>query len=178
MFLGVALVLCDAFFFSAEREDIPMCAEEMELARAAASLTVEDFRYLQEHGMIRAPAVPSNVNTQVINTQEEPGEQEDMKTKKERKRRTVKHKWPEVGQILQADYEGVQHEAEVVAAPRYKSGKALRILNGPAAGEIFHSMTGAMLKATEAQRRESNLGRKGVANGWDFWKVKGKEQAP
>ena len=81
----------------------------------------------------------------------------------------MKHEWPEVGTILEVDYEGVHYDAEVIAAPRCKSGRALKILTGPAAGTVHHSMTGSMLAATEVQRDENDLGRKGVANGWDFW---------
>jgi len=74
--------------------------------------------------------------------------------------------------ILEADYEGVHYEAEVVAAPCLKSGKAVRILIGPATGQNCRSLSSAMLKATEYQRQEQVLGKKGVANGWEFWKVK------
>ena len=55
--------------------------------------------------------------------------------------------------------------------PRLKSGKAIKILTGPAAGTTCRSMTGAMLKATDEQRNEMKVGRGGVPNGWDFWKV-------
>ncbi|MCK4375332.1 MAG: hypothetical protein KAX19_08385 [Candidatus Brocadiae bacterium] len=143
--------------------------EETTLAKAAASLTVEDFRYLEEHGMIEAPAAPSNVNTQVTNTQEQAEAKKKMRNT--RKRRHVKHEWPDIGTILEADYHGIHYEAEVIAAPQYKSGKAVRILTGPGAGRICRSLSGAMLKATEAQRKEQGLGKKGVANGWDFWEV-------
>ena len=71
--------------------------------------------------------------------------------------------------LIEADYEGEHYLARVVDAPQFKSGKAVRILSGPASGEICRSPTGAMLKATEAQREEQGLGRKGVANGWGFW---------
>ncbi len=82
------------------------------------------------------------------------------------------HQWPEVGTILEADYEGLHYEAEVISAPRYKSGKAVRILTGPATDAVERSMSGAMLKATEKQRKASDLGKKGASNGWKFWKVK------
>ena len=143
-----------------------MNGEERALAEAAASLTVDDFEYLQEHGMVDVPAHTSDPDTRVSVAQEE---EEPPEPKPERKRRTIQREWPAVGTILEADYEGTHYEAEVIAAPRYKSGRAVKILTGPAAGTVFHSMTGAMLVATEVQREESNLGRKGVANGWDFW---------
>lgn len=144
--------------------------EERALAQAAASLTVDDFRYLQEHGVIAAPEHTSNPDTQVTVTQEE--RPPEARPRHKRKRRTITREWPEIGTILEADYEGVRYEAEVIAAPRYRSGKALKILSGPAAGTISHSMTGAMLRATEVQRQENGLGRKDVANGWAFWKAR------
>jgi hypothetical protein len=145
-----------------------MNGEERALAQAAASLTVDDFRYLQEHRIIDVPAHTSNPNTQVTVTQEE----SPSEPRPKRKRRTIERDWPEVGTMLEADYEGVHYEAEVIAAPRYRSGRALKILSGPAAGTISHSMTGAMLKATEVQRQQNGLGRKDVANGWSFWKAR------
>ena len=140
--------------------------EDGELAIAAASLTVDDFAYLQRQGTIAesSPAADRSTDTHVTITRPE--------AKKRRSRRTVKHQWPEIGQILQTDYQGAHYQAEVVAARRYKSGRALKILTGPAEGAVCHSMTGAMLKATEAQRQENNLNRKGLANGWSFWHVK------
>jgi len=143
--------------------------DERALAEAAAGLTVDDYRYLQEHGMIDVPAHTCNLDTQVTATREE---KEPPEPRPKRKRRTIKREWPAVGTILEADHEGVHYEAEVIAAPRYKSGRALNILTGPAAGTVHHSMTGAMLVATEAQREENELGRKGVANGWGFWNAR------
>ena len=149
-----------------------MHSEERKLAEAAAALTVEDFRWLQEHGMITetTPDSEKPVHSHVTTSQQEAASQDITPGKKTRKRRYIKRQWPETGTILQAGCEGTHYEVEVIAAPRYKAGKALKILTGPAAGEICHSMSGAMLKATEAQRQEHGLGRKGLANGWTFWK--------
>jgi len=144
--------------------------EERALAQAAASLTVDDFRYLQEHGMIAVPAQVSDPDTQVTVAREE---EEPPEPRPKRKRRTIKREWPEVGTVLQADYEGVHYEAEVIAAPRLKSGKAVRILTGASAGKVCRSLSGAMVEATQKQRKEGGLGKKGVANGWTFWKPKG-----
>lgn len=144
-----------------------MDREEKKLAEAAASLTLQDFRYLQEHGM-----VPDHVDQAALGEDRKSAScAATRKAKKGRKRRHVKHEWPEVGTILEADYHSVHYEAEVIAAPRYRSGKAVRILTGPGAGRTCRSLSGAMLKATEAQRKEQGLGKKGVANGWDFWEV-------
>lgn len=149
-----------------------MNQKERELAEALASMTVDDFRYLQEHGMVDVPAASSSPDTQVTATQQVADTQPKGKRTK-RKRRAVKHDWPPVGTIIEADYEGQHYGVAVVAAPKYGSGKALKILTGPAAGVICRSPTGAMLKATEVQRNQQGLGRKGVANGWAFWQREG-----
>ena len=60
----------------------------------------------------------------------------------------------------------------MIEARRLKSGRALRILTGPAAGIVCHSLSGAMQLATLRQREEQHLGHKGVANGWKFWKAR------
>jgi hypothetical protein len=147
-----------------------MQAQELALARAASQLTPGDLKYLNENGLLsKDPA-----DTRVTVTQEGTETPEAaLPSKKKHKRRRVGHEWAEVGAILEADYHGVHYEAEVIAAPRYRSGRALKLLTGPAAGAICHSFSGAMLRATEAQRREQGLGRKGAASGWGFWKAKG-----
>ena len=138
-----------------------MDAEEKALAEAAENLSPEDMRYLQENDMLPESGAES--------AQTGP---EQVAGSEERKRRKVEHQWPEVGTILEADYKGEHYQAEVIRMPRYKNGKAVRILNGPASGEVESSMSGAMLTATEKQREENDLGRSGVANGWEFWEVK------
>lgn len=148
-----------------------MNAQELALARAASQLMPADLEYLNENGLLnKEPA-----DTRVTVTQEGTGEQQEgaVPAKKKRKRRRVGHEWGEVGTLLCADYHGVHYEAEVVAAPRYRRGRALKLLTGPAAGAVCHSFSGAMLKATEAQRQEQGLGRKGAASGWGFWRAKG-----
>jgi len=155
-----------------------MNAEERELAQAAAKLTAEDFRYLQEHRMIPASDTgnPSDTRAAVTHaapTQPQAASQETSpRESKKRKRRHLGRQWPETSAILEADYEGMHYEAAVIPAPQYKSGKALRILTGNAAGQVSHSMTGAMFVATESQRKQQGLGRKGLANGRAFWKVR------
>jgi hypothetical protein len=148
-----------------------MNAKERELAQAAASLTVADFKYLEEHGMLPPAEGPTGTNTQVGNAQEKANTPAaaQARGRRSRRRRTFAHDWPEVGSILQADYEGVHYEAEVITAPGCRSGRAVKILIGPAAGQVCRSPTGAMLSATEQQRAEQGLGKKGVANGWSFW---------
>jgi len=141
-----------------------MDAEERELAQAAVSLTAEDFLYLREKGLLSEQ--PEQVKKAAPQPVQEP--------RKKGKRRRVSHRWPDVGTILIADYRGQRYEAEVIAMPRLKSGKALKILTGPAAGKVCTSMSRAMLLATEQQREEQGLGKAGVANGWDFWSEKEK----
>ena len=136
-----------------------MNTHEQALAEAASQLTVEDYEHLRATGMLEEASSQEAVT------------QETVSQSKKRRRRRVSHPWPEISTILQADYAGVHYEAEVVEAPGYKSGKALKILTGPASGEVCHSPSGAMLLATEKQRQEQGLGRKGVTNGWGFWKA-------
>ena len=166
-----------------------MDAKERQLAQAADNLTARDFRYLEEKDMLpdsseasecsdsqqTAVSEPKNSEKSASqkNSSEEACDQESESGSEERKRRKVEHEWPEVGTILEADYKGQHYEAEVISMPRYKNGKAVKILSGPANGEVERSMSGAMLTATEKQREENDLGRSGVANGWEFWDVKG-----
>ena len=152
-----------------------MNAEDSKPAQAAASLTTEDFEYLQEQGMIPAPNTRVTASHEAA-TQPQSASQETSPNKKHR-RRHLERAWPETGTILEADYQGTHYEAEVIPGPQYRSGKAIRILTGNAAGQVSHSFSGAMLVATEHQRKEQGLGRKGLANGWSFWKVKGGEYA-
>ena len=150
-----------------------MDAKERKLAEAAASLTARDFRYLREHGMLpgEGAASPTSPSREDKVRPQVPRTAGAGRPSRARKRRRIAHRWPEVGTILEADYHGVHYEAEVVAAPRYRSGKAVRILSGPAAGQLCRSLSGAMLRATQEQRRRERLGNKGVSNGWSFWRV-------
>ena len=92
-------------------------------------------------------------------------------TSKPRRQRVV-HAWPEIGTRLDGEYEDETYAALVVAAPNLKAGRALQIINGPAMGRIYNSMTSAMLAATERQQRKLGRGksrRRLPATGWDFW---------
>ena len=147
---------------------------ERKVAEAAASLTVDDFGWLQDHGMIpEAACNPEKpLHAHASGAQQEAVAQESRPTEEKTKRKHPQREWPEVGTVLEAGYFGNHYEAEVIEAPQLKSGKALKILTGPAAGKVCRSVSGAMLQATEAQREANGLGRAGVANGWQFWKVK------
>lgn len=155
-----------------------MSTQQEELAEAAAGLTVQDFRHLEENEMLPEKDADSQkrAHTQEAASESDPSQEESPEKKdsdeKKGKRRNVKHEWPEVGAILEADYKGEHYEAEVISIPRPKTGKGLKILTGPAKGTVCKSMSRAMLEATEQQREEQDLGRSGVSNGWDFWTVK------
>jgi len=154
-----------------------MSTQDQELAEAAARLTVEDFRHLEENDMLPEKDVDDEKRA---HAQEASSEQADSHassagkedSEKKGKRSKVKHEWPNVGAVVEADYKGLHYEAKVVSMPRLKSGKGLKILNGPAAGTVCKSMSRAMLEATKQQREQQELGRSGVANGWEFWDVK------
>ena len=90
--------------------------------------------------------------------------------KTSRTRQHVEHEWPAVGTILAGTYYGTVYRAEVVVADkRLKSGKQLVLLDGPAKGQRFDSLTRALLAATVKQRETMKLGRSGATNGWEFW---------
>ena len=148
-----------------------MNAQELTLARAASQLTPADLGYLNENGLLNKE--PADTRATVI--QEGTVEQQEgaAPAKRKHKRRRLGHEWAEVGTLLCADYHGVHYEAEVIAAPRHRSGRALKLLTGPAAGAVCRSFSGAMLRATESQRQEQGLGRKSAASGWGFWRAKG-----
>ena len=151
--------------------------EERQVAEAAASLTVKDLEWIQSHRMVPQAPMPSEkapLSQEGVSEQEHPSQEESSQkqfTRRKNKRRQVEHEWPEVGTILEADYHGQHYEAEVIEAPRYPSGKAIKILTGQAAGKVSRSLSGAMIEATQKQREELGLGKKGVANGWRFWSV-------
>jgi len=158
-----------------------MDTQERKLAEAAAALKPEDLHWLQARGMIPEPSQDSGKREGlgVFSGAEANASQEAcakperaVQNKKKGKRSRVRHEWPSVGTVLEADYCGQHYEAEVVEARQFRAGKALKILSGPAAGKLCKSMSRAMLAATEQQREAQGLGRKGVANGWAFWSAK------
>jgi len=90
-----------------------------------------------------------------------------------RRRRRVEHTWPEIGTRLDGEFMGERYAVLVIAAPKLKAGCALQIINGPAFGRTFNSMSAAMLAATAKQRRRlgQRTSTKGLAkSGWDFWR--------
>jgi len=151
-----------------------MNADKTELAEAAARLEPEDLEFLEEHDML--PEQDDEQDAPRDSREGESTEESRDGADEEDSRKSVDHEWPDAGAVLEADYKGRHYEAEVISMPRYKSGKAIRILTGPAAGEVERSMSGAMMTATEKQREENDLGRSGVSNGWTFWSVK--EESP
>ena len=90
-----------------------------------------------------------------------------------RRRRKVDHAWPEVGARLEGEYQGQTYAATVTLATNLKSGRAVKVITGPVAGQTFRSMTAAMEAATAGQRQQLGLGqsKRGLpSSGWDFWK--------
>jgi hypothetical protein len=89
-----------------------------------------------------------------------------------RRRQKVDHPWPEIGTRMDGQFLGETYAALMVAAPKLKSGRALQVINGPAFGQTFRSMTAAMLAVTAKQRQKLGQGtsKKGLPkSGWDFW---------
>jgi hypothetical protein len=145
-----------------------MNAQELTLARAASQLTPGDLNYLNENGLLSKE--PTDSRATVTQEAGDKAEGAPPPGRKKRKRSKTSHEWPAVGAVLTADYEGQHYAAEVVEAPWYKGGKAVKILSGPSTGKTCKSMSQAMLEATTKQREEHGLAKKGVANGWQFWK--------
>jgi len=88
-----------------------------------------------------------------------------------RTRQHVEHAWPPVGTVVSGDYFGTVYRAEVVKANKpLKSGRQLKLMDGPAKGKRLDSFTKALLVATARQRQETRFGRKQASNGWAFWK--------
>lgn len=92
-----------------------------------------------------------------------------------RRRRHIERDWPDLATKLTAEYYGQTYTAQIIPAKKkLKSNKQIVLLDGPAQGEICDSFSEAMITATEKQRAEQNLARKGVSNGWVFWQWPGK----
>jgi len=177
--------------------------KDEEFLEAAASLTTEDVDYVRKHARYpketlepqprhgEAPPADSSVprpeddaspgeGAEPVPTQEHKPQAagRQSRTVPRGKRAKIEHQWPEAGTVLEADYFGKVYTAEVIEAPAHrkvKSGKLVRVTSGPAAGTEHASMSGAMEAATERQRNEEALGRKGCLSGWEFWKWPGKE---
>ena len=78
--------------------------------------------------------------------------------------------WPPLGTKLVGEYFGAVYNAEIVVArKKLKSGKQIRLVDGPAQGKRLDSFSKAALVATARQRRTMKLGRKGMSSGWSFW---------
>jgi len=120
-----------------------------------------------------APAPPSPPQPQAA-----PAAPRHRRAKSRGKRAHIAHPWPDLGATIEADYFGTHYTAEIIPSPpnrKLQSGRLIRITSGPAAGTEHASMSGAMEAATEHQRNDQSLGRKGCLSGWDFWKWPGKE---
>lgn len=81
---------------------------------------------------------------------------------------------------MEGAYRDQIYSALVVNAPSVKSGRAIQVTSGPAAGQVFRSPTGTMEAATQAHREQLSLGKskKGLPlSGWDFWKPARRKRA-
>ena len=139
--------------------------------QALAAMAVEDVSYILSQLRLMEPQAVSNTATAA-----DPGAglAEDDEG---RRRRRIEREWPNTGTILSSDYYGTAYAAEIIPAmKKLKSGKQIRITSGPAQGIVCDSFSEAMLCATEIQRNEQNLGRKGTSNGWLFWDWSGKPE--
>lgn len=141
--------------------------------QALASMPIEDVSFiLSQIGATTAPPARTNSGNDAATGSITADEDEEN-----RRRRHIEREWPEIGTILSSDYYGTTYTAEIIpATKRLKSGKQIRITSGPEQGTICDSFSEAMITATDKQRAEQNLGRKGTSNGWVFWDWPGKPE--
>ncbi len=138
-----------------------------------AALPVEDVSFIlsqfpQATVAVNQPAAGNNTAMEAEQTEED---------EESRRRRRIEREWPAEGTALSAEYYGTTYTAEIIpAAKKLKSGKQIRLTSGPAQGVVCDSFSEAMITATEQQRADQNLGRKGVSNGWLFWIWDGKPE--
>ena len=137
---------------------------------AAASLTVEDFRFLVEEGLI---SIEGKTDPEIEHERELSPSVSNREARRKVNWRSARkskvHEWPPVGTHLYAAYDGMMYEAVVRRSVHYKSGRSIEVSCGPAKGTVCPSMSGAMMEATKQYREEFGLGNKGMANGWEFW---------
>lgn len=135
-----------------------------------AAMPVEDVSFI-----LSQIGQPDILDTQPVSGHDVVGTGQNEDDEETRRRRRIEREWPDTDTILSADYYGATYTAEIIpAAKRLKSGKQIRITSGPAQGVVCDSFSEAMITATEQQRADQNLGRKGVSNGWMFWQWDGK----
>ena len=137
-----------------------------------AAMPVEDVAYI----LSQLPATDPMPAQSMVTTTDSGSNQIDD-DEESRRRRHIAREWPEAGVILSSEYYGVTYTAEIIPAmKKLKSGRQIRINSGPAQGMICDSFSEAMITATEKQRTDQNLARKGVSNGWLFWNWPGKPE--
>ena len=141
-------------------------------------ITPQPNECVQPSAPASPPAPPASAPPAPPAPQIAPVAPRPRRAKSRGKRAHIEHPWPELGTIIEADYFGTHYTAEIIAAPpdrKLQSGKLIRITSGTATGTEHASMSGAMEAATEHQRNDQGLGRKGCLSGWDFWKWPGKD---
>lgn len=78
--------------------------------------------------------------------------------------------WPPVGTQLAGTFGGETFRAQVIAAPKLKSKKALRLLSPPLNGTVCQSFSKAQDVVTLAHRQKIGVkGKTGLTPAWDWW---------
>lgn len=137
--------------------------------QALTAMPVEDVAFILSQLPSKntaAVGAPKDVAPQQFEVADTAGDGTTDSDDDSRRRRHIEREWPEIGTELWADYYGVYYTADVFPAnKRLKSGKQIRITSGPALGTVCDSFSEAMIAATEKQRADQGLARKGVSNG-------------
>ena len=141
--------------------------------QALAAMPVEDVEFiLSQIGAGVPPTAQTNSGNDAATGMLTSDDEDEN-----RRRRHIEREWPDIGTILSSEYYGTTYTAEIIpATKRLKSGKQIRLTSDLAQGIVCDSFSEAMLCATEIQRNEQSLGRKGTSNGWVFWDWPGKPE--
>ncbi|HEV8178479.1 MAG TPA: hypothetical protein VGP44_12440 [Gemmatimonadales bacterium] len=93
-------------------------------------------------------------------------------TKPKRKHVDRSSQWPAVGTFLEGQFRGETFRAQVVAAPKLKSKRALKLLSAPVKGIIATSYSKAQDIVTLAHRQKLGVrGKIGLPAAWIWWKA-------
>ena len=149
--------------------------------QALAAMPVGDVEFilsqLQPESKTATATMLNSVAGQKIENEDVAGGDDQDGDEDIRRRRHIEREWPDVGTVLSSEYFGATYTAEIIpASKKLKSGKQIRITSGPTQGTVCDSFSEAMVVATEIQRNEQSLGRKGASNGWVFWDWPGKPE--
>lgn len=79
--------------------------------------------------------------------------------------------WPPVGTVLEGQFHGETFRAQVVAAPKLKAKRALKLLSAPVKGVIVSSFSKGQDVVTLAHRQKLGVkGKTGLQPAWSWWK--------